>query len=77
VNMFDKICAVLAFILGAIFILFGVIGLFTGCKAHFSLPPVMGVLPALAGWGIIKPIMIAWNTTKPPQIQHPPPLEQP
>jgi len=32
-----------------------------GCKAHFTLPPILGALPALAGWGIVKPIIVAWK----------------
>jgi len=71
VNLFDKICAVLAFVLGAVLLLLGVIGTFTGCKAHFVLPPIVGVLPAFAGWGIIKPIIVAWKSPRqgpPPQI---------
>ena len=62
-NLFDKICAVLAFIVGAIFLPLGVIGLFTGCNAHFTLPPIFGFLPALLGWGIVKPIIVAWKTS--------------
>ena len=61
-NIFDKICAVVAFGLGAVLLLLGVIGLFTGCKAHFTLPPILGVLPAVAGWGIVKPIIVAWKS---------------
>ena len=64
VNLFDKICAVPAFGLGAVLLALGVIGLFTGCKAHFALPPILGVLPALAGWGIIKPIIVAWKNPR-------------
>jgi len=37
-----------------------------GCKAHFTLPPVAGVLPALVGWGIVKPIVVAWRASTPP-----------
>jgi hypothetical protein len=62
VNLFDKICAVLAFALGAALLILGVIGLFTGCRAHFTLPPILGALPAIAGWGIIKPIIVAWKS---------------
>ena len=62
VNIFDKICAVLAFVLGGTLLVLGMLGLFTGCKAHFTLPPVLGVLPALVGWGIIKPIIVAWRS---------------
>lgn len=61
-NIFDKICAVLAFVLGGTLLVLGVLGLFTGCKAHFTLPPILGVLPALVGWGIIKPIIVAWKS---------------
>lgn len=63
-NVFDKICAVLAFILGIILILLGAVGLFTGCKANFSLPPILGVIPALVGWGIIKAILVAWRSPR-------------
>ena len=60
-NVFDKICAVLAIILGGLFMILGGLGLFTGCKAHFTLPPILGGLPLLVGWGIIKAIVVAWN----------------
>lgn len=63
-NTFDKICACLAVALGAVFILLGLPGLFMGCKANFTLPPILGGIPALVGWGIIKPVIIAWK--KPP-----------
>ena len=63
-NIFDKICAVLAFGLGAVLLVLGVIGLFTGCNANFTLPPILGVLPAIAGWGIIKPIIVAWKSPR-------------
>lgn len=66
-NIFDKICASLAFVLAAVLIVLGVLGLFTGCNANFSLPPVLGVIPAFIGWGIVKPIIVAWKkpTVKP------------
>ena len=60
-NVFDKICAVLAFLLGIIFVLLGGLGAFTGCRANFTLPPILGVLPLLVGWGIIKSILVAWK----------------
>jgi len=62
-NGFDRFCAVLAGLLAAVLMLMlmGVIGLFAGSSAHFSLPPVLGVLPAFVGWGIIRSIMLAWN----------------
>ncbi len=61
---FDKFCAVLAFVLAVPLMLLGVIGVFFGCRANFSLPPVLGVLPAFVAWGIIRPIMVAWNAQR-------------
>jgi hypothetical protein len=64
-NLFDRICAVGAFGIGVVFLILGGLGLFMGCKAHFSLPPVFGALPALVGWGIVKPIVVAWRASTP------------
>lgn len=61
-NTFDRICAAVAFVMGAVFMLLGVIGLFTGCRAHFALPPILGVAPAFIGWGIVRAVMVAWRT---------------
>ena len=63
-NIFDKICAVLAFALGIILLVLGAFGLFTGCRANFTLPPILGVVAALVGWGILKPIWVAWKKPK-------------
>lgn len=60
-SSFDRICAGAAFALGVALLLLGVLGLFAGCKAHFSLPPVIGVVPAFVGWGILKAVKVAWN----------------
>lgn len=60
-NTFDRICAASAGVLGVLLLLLGIIGLFAGCKAQFTLPPVLGVLPALVGWGILKAVKVAWN----------------
>jgi hypothetical protein len=69
VNIFDKICAVLAFTLGIVLILLGVIGLFTGCKADFTLPPILGAIPAFVGWGIVKPVVVAWKARRGPEFE--------
>ncbi|MBA4068132.1 MAG: hypothetical protein C0501_31415 [Isosphaera sp.] len=61
VNVFDKVCASLAFALGVVFVLAGVAGLAFGCRAHFTLPPVLGVLPAFVGWGIVRAVYLAWR----------------
>ena len=66
-NIFDKICAVLGFALGVVFILLGVIGLFRGCKADFALPPILGAIPAFVGWGIVKPVVVAWKAARKPE----------
>jgi len=60
-NAFDKLCAIPAFILGILFIVLGAIGLFAGCKANFTLPPIFGVFPALVGWGIVRAVYFGWN----------------
>jgi hypothetical protein len=60
-NAFDKICAVLAFPLGVVLLVLGIIGLFVGCNASFVLPPILGVVPAFVGWGIIRPVVVAWK----------------
>lgn len=60
-NLFDKICCVPAFVLGILLLLLGIPGLFTGCQANFTLPPVLGIIPALVGWGIIRAVWVAWK----------------
>jgi hypothetical protein len=67
VNGFDKLCAIAAFLLGIVMLVLGGIGLFAGCSAHFTLPPVAGVIPAFVGWGIVRPIWLAWSR---PQGSH-------
>jgi hypothetical protein len=69
-NPFDKFCAVLAFVLGAVFLILGVLGLFIGCSANFTLPPILGAIPAFVGWGIIRSIVIAWRAPR-----YPPPAD--
>jgi hypothetical protein len=65
-NLFDKACASLAFVLGLAFLVLGVIGLFAGCSAQFTLPPILGMLPALVGWGIVRAVWFGWSA--PPRI---------
>ena len=60
-TVFDKICAALSIAIGAIFMLMGVIGLFVGSKAHFVLPPILGGLPFLLGWGMCVPLVKYWR----------------
>ncbi|QDU39481.1 hypothetical protein Mal4_38260 [Maioricimonas rarisocia] len=60
-NAFDRLCAMMAFLLGIVLLTLGAIGLFAGCSAHFTLPPVLGVLPAFVGWGVVRAVYVAWN----------------
>lgn len=69
-NLFDKICAVLAFVLGVVLLGLGLFGTIFGCNAHFTLPPILGALPALVGWGILKPVVVAWNARRSPSEPH-------
>jgi hypothetical protein len=72
-NLVDKFCGVLAFALGAVLLVLGVFGLFVGCNAHFTLPPILGVIPALVGWGIVRAVWIAWRAGPPgdsPPLPH-------
>ena len=75
-NLFDKSCAVLAVILAVIFMLLGGLGVFTGCKAHFVLPPILGGIPLLVGWGILKAVLVAWKVTSTEQQTGSEPFEQ-
>ncbi|UCF13954.1 MAG: hypothetical protein JSU94_09570 [Phycisphaerales bacterium] len=58
---FDKACAVLAIPIGVIFMVLGAIGLFTGAKAHFALPPILGGLPFFLGWAMSIPLIRYWR----------------
>ena len=60
-STFEKVCAGLAIVLGAIFMLMGVFGLFAGVRAHFTLPPVLGVVPFFVGYGICVPLVRYWT----------------
>lgn len=63
-NAFDKACAVLAFALGVALLVLGAMGLFIGCSARFTLPPVLGAIPALVGWGVVRCVYLSWNSPR-------------
>jgi hypothetical protein len=60
-NTFDKFCAGAAFLVGIVLLILGVFGLIFGCNAHFTLPPILGGIPALVGWGILRSVRVAWR----------------
>ena len=64
-SVFDRVCAVLACVLGIVFLILGLFGVFAGCQANFTLPPIVGGLPALVGWGIIRSVRVAWQSDAP------------
>lgn len=73
-TIFDKACALAAVLLGLLLLTLGAIGLFAGCSANFSLPPVLGIVPAFVGWGIIRPVYLAWTLSNRTGTAQPPSL---
>lgn len=68
-NVFDKVCAFVAFPLAIVLLFLGGFGLIFGCQAFFTLPPVVGVIPAFAGWGTIRGIWVAWKLSNRMDVQ--------
>ena len=62
---FDKFCSYLAILFGILLLILGSFGLFFGSRAHFTLPPFLGVFPAFVGWGIYKSVRLAWTVDTP------------
>ncbi len=60
-NTFDKICACISIPIGIVFMVLGVIGLFIGSNAHFTLPPILGGLPFFLGWAMSVTLIKYWN----------------
>jgi len=60
-NLFDKICAVPTIVLGVVFMVLGAVGLFVGCNAHFTLPPILGGLPFFFGWAMCIGLVKYWR----------------
>lgn len=60
-NLFDKICAVPAIVFGGLFMILGGVGLFMGCSANFTLPPILGCIPFLVGWAMCVGMIKYWN----------------
>ncbi len=61
-NKFDKICAVMTILVGVVFMILGVIGIFAGSSANFTLPPVLGVIPFFLGWAMCVTLIKFWKS---------------
>ncbi|QQE09917.1 hypothetical protein JD969_10325 [Planctomycetota bacterium] len=62
-NVFDKLCIVIAIPLGAILMILGALGLILGCNAHFTLPPLLGVIPFFPGFAMCVCLIKYWKLT--------------
>ena len=60
-NIFDRICAVLALALGVVLLVSGFVGIFVSMGLWYRLPPVLGIIPAFAGWGIVRSVYFGWQ----------------
>ncbi len=60
-SIFEKICIILAVPLGAILMILGALGLFLGCSFNFTLPPILGGVPFLVGYGICVCLVKYWK----------------
>lgn len=60
-NRFDKICSVFAIPFGVVFMLLGIVGLFTGFRFRISLGPIEGVAPFFLGWAMSVTLLRFWR----------------
>jgi hypothetical protein len=63
-SAFDRFCMFLAFLLAVPLLVFGTVGIITGFYVRLSLPPILGVLPALAAWGTLRAILVALRVAR-------------
>ena len=63
-SSFDRFCMFLAVLLSIPLIVLGTVGLIEGFTVRVTLPTVLGVLPALAGWGILRAVYLAVRAGK-------------
>lgn len=59
-SIFDKLCVCLTIPFGIIFIVLGIMGLFFGSQASFSLPPILGFFPFFVGWAMTVTLIKYW-----------------
>ena len=58
---FDKFCGVSSIVVGLVFMIMGVSGLFGEVEASFVLPQVLGFLLFFLGWGMSIPLIKFWR----------------
>jgi uncharacterized membrane protein YfcA len=63
-STFDKVCACVAIPIGFVFMFLGVIGVFLGSSAHFTLPPILGGIPFFLGWAMSITLIRFWSSGK-------------
>jgi hypothetical protein len=63
-NTAEKVCAILVLLLGVVFVIQGVLGVFMEVRANYTLPPVIGALPFFLGYGMIRCVMIAFKVSR-------------
>jgi hypothetical protein len=60
-NVFEKLCMIVTIPVGALLMGLGVLGLFAGCNAHFTLPPILGFAPFLLGFAMCVCLVRYWK----------------
>ena len=63
-STFDKFCACIAIPIGFCFMALGAFGALFGSSAHFTLPPMLGVLPFFLGWAMSITLIRCCNSSK-------------
>jgi hypothetical protein len=63
-NAIEKLCAMLALLLGAALMVAGAFGTFFGIRMSFALPPLLGIVPLFFGWGIYRMFRISWQADR-------------
>jgi hypothetical protein len=59
-SLLDRVCAALAFVCALGFLVLGAFGLVFGVSFRLAWPPIVGGLPVLIGWGILRSVIVAW-----------------
>ena len=63
-SKFDNFCAVLPIPFGVLFLWLGILGVFRGASANFSLPAGLGALPFFVGWVLCGTQIKFWRQSR-------------